>query len=77
MTSLLYVDTACFTNKLTYSFHQFMLLFLVFIESNIIQKINVFNIEGRNYFLACDPSQKPSGFCVLPQPHLGRFAFIN
>lgn len=76
MTSLWYIVTACFTNKLFYSFHQFVLLFLVFIESNIIQKINVFNIEERNYFLACDPSQNPSGFCVFPQPHFGRLGMF-
>ena len=76
MTSLLYIDTACFTNKLFYSLHQIVLLFLVFIESNINQKINVFNIEERNYFLAWDPSQNPSGFCVLPQPHFGRLGMF-
>ena len=76
MTSLWYVDTACFTNKGFYSFHQFVLFFLVFIASNIIEKINVFNIEEKNYFLACDPSQNPSGFCVLPQPHFGRLGMF-
>ena len=76
MTSLWDIVTACFTNKIFYSFHQFVLLFLVFIESNIIQKINVFNIEVRNYFLACDPSQNPSGFCVFPQPHFGRLGMF-
>ena len=74
MTSPLVVYTGCVSQLCVKSKPPSIDIFHLRVK--YINQLSTRQLKRKNYLLLWDPSQYPSGFCVFPQPHLGRSTFI-